>query len=56
MSGKLYLVDSQTQKVHDVLSVEPNSFMGFTLSRDDRTIYFSLSTVEADIWMMILND
>src|SRR5215831_12871290 len=56
MSGKLFLVDSQTQKFREVLSVEPNSFMGFTLSRDDRTIYFSLETVEADIWMMTLNE
>jgi Tol biopolymer transport system component/tRNA A-37 threonylcarbamoyl transferase component Bud32 len=51
--GKLYLIDSQSKKVREVLSVGPNSFgNGVTLSRDDRQIYFSLVTTEADIWLM----
>jgi eukaryotic-like serine/threonine-protein kinase len=53
--GRLYLLDSQSKKVHEVLSVAPNVFgYGVTLSRDDRLIYFSLVTTEADIWMMTL--
>jgi eukaryotic-like serine/threonine-protein kinase len=53
--GKLYLVDSQTKKVHEILSVAPNEFgNGVTLPRDNRTIYFSLLTTEADVWMMTL--
>ena len=40
-----------------MLSVAPHNFgIGVTLSRDDRLIYFSLVTVEADIWLMRLND
>ncbi len=55
--GRLYLVDSQSKKLHEVLSVAPHNFgIGVTLSRDDRLIYFSLVTVEADIWLMRLND
>ena len=53
--GKLYLMDSQSKKVREVLSVAPNEFgNGVTISRDDRQIYFSLVTTEADIWLMNL--
>lgn len=53
--GKLYLIDSQSKKVREVLSVAPNEFgLGATISRDDRQIYFSLVTTEADIWLMNL--
>lgn len=54
--GKLYLVDSRTKKVHEVLSVSPNEInpwhFGFT--RDDRLIVVSLAVTEADIWLMSL--
>ena len=53
--GKLYLIDSQSKKIHEVLSVAPHEFgIGVTLPRDDRLIYFSLITTEADIWLMTL--
>jgi Tol biopolymer transport system component len=52
---KLYLIDSQSKKIHEVLSVAPHEFArGVTLPRDDRMIYFSLLTTEADIWLMTL--
>lgn len=55
--SKLYLIDSQSKKSHEVLSVAPHEFgNGVTLPRDDRIIYFSLLTTEADIWLMRLND
>ncbi|MCA1636448.1 MAG: hypothetical protein LC802_22855 [Acidobacteria bacterium] len=52
--GKLYLIDSQSKKVREILSVAPSRFQFVTLSRDDRQIYFSLVTTEADIWLMNL--
>jgi eukaryotic-like serine/threonine-protein kinase len=53
--GKLYLIDSQSKKVRELLSVAPNEFgIGFTLSRNDRQLYFSVVTTEADIWLMNL--
>jgi len=53
--GKLYLIDSQSKKIHEVLSVAPHEFgIGVTLPQDDRVIYFSLVTTEADIWLMTL--
>jgi Tol biopolymer transport system component len=53
--GRLYLLDSQSKKAHEVLSVTPH-IVGYavTVSRDDRQIYFSLVTTEADVWLMTL--
>jgi Tol biopolymer transport system component len=54
---KLYVIDSETKKFHEVLSIASNEFgNGVTLPKDDRLIYFSLLTTEADIWMMTLNE
>ncbi len=53
--GRIYLVDSGTKKVHEVLSLQPNEVdRRFALSRDDRMIYFSLVVTEADIWLATL--
>ena len=55
--GKLYLIDSLSKKFHEVLSVSPHELdQGISLQRDDRLIYFSLHTTEADVWLMTLND
>jgi serine/threonine protein kinase len=51
---KVYLVDSQSKRVHEVFSIAPRRFRGFSVSRDNRLIYFSIETTEADIWMMTL--
>jgi hypothetical protein len=54
--GRLYLVDSNTKRAHEVLSVGPyeiNSWL-FDLSPENRTIVFSLAAIEADIWQMSL--
>ena len=55
-SSDLYLIDSQSKKFHKLLSVAPQAFNGITLSRDDRVIYFSVRTVEADVWMMTMSE
>jgi TolB protein len=52
---KLYLLDSKSKKVREILSTEPNEITGMALVRDDRHIYFSLRQAEADIWLMSLN-
>jgi Tol biopolymer transport system component len=55
--GRIYLVDSPTKRVQEVLSIAPYEIArrGFAISRDDRRIYFSLATIEADIWLASLN-
>ena len=49
--GKVYLVDSQSKKSHEIFSLQPHSIFYPTPSRDNRLIYFTLQTTEADIWM-----
>jgi len=51
---KIKLVDSQSRKIRDVLSVAPNSFGNLSVSRDDLRIYFAVAVAEADIWLMSL--
>jgi serine/threonine protein kinase len=51
---KITLIDSQSRKVREVLSVAPNSLNRLSISRDDRRIYFSVAVAEADIWLMSL--
>jgi eukaryotic-like serine/threonine-protein kinase len=50
--GALFLVDRRT-KMNPVklCSVAPNSISGFTVSRDDRWIYFSMDSTDSDIWL-----
>ncbi len=52
--GRIYLVDSQSKQVREVLSVAPGEVAkrGFALSRNARQIYFSLARTEADIWLL----
>lgn len=53
--SKLYLIDSRSKKIREVVSVAPHEVRGgVTLARDDRLIYFSLLTTEADVWLMTL--
>jgi Tol biopolymer transport system component/serine/threonine protein kinase len=51
---KLFLVDSKSKKVREILSTDANEITGLALLRDDRHIYFSLKIAEADIWLMSL--
>jgi Tol biopolymer transport system component len=52
--GKFYLIDRQTGKPREILSVAPHGVDGPTLSRDDRLMYFSVVVREADIWLATL--
>ncbi len=52
--GKLYLIDRQSKKISEILSAAPYEIDRFDLSRDNRTICYSLTTKESDIWMMTL--
>jgi Tol biopolymer transport system component len=52
--GKLFLVDSATKRVHEVLSI-PEDIQGHHLSRDNRSLYLGVATTEADIWLMTMD-
>ena len=52
--GKIYLLDSDSGSTRELVSVMPEEVArrGFALSPDDGHIYFSVSTTEADVWMV----
>jgi Tol biopolymer transport system component len=52
--GKIFLLDSATGVTRELVSATPEEIArrGFSISPDDRRIYFSVSTTEADVWML----
>lgn len=52
--GKIYLIDSQSRKIREILSLVPHGVDTPALSRDDRLMYFSVVMREADIWLATL--
>lgn len=53
-AGKLFLLDSVSGKARELLSVAPLEVArrGFAVAPDDSQIYFSVSSMEADVWML----
>lgn len=51
---KLYLVNTETKKPHELLPPSPHRVSGYGLSPDNRTLYYSLATKEADVWLLNL--
>ena len=55
--GKIFLLDEETGRFHEVLSLEPDRIADqIGVSRDDGTVYFSREKSEADIWMLALDE
>jgi eukaryotic-like serine/threonine-protein kinase len=51
---KIFLTDEKTKKtkqIYEVNSIVYADFAGITLTKDDRQLYFSQVTTEADIWV-----
>ena len=53
-SNKLYLVDSRSKRVREVLSIDPDRVERFSLSRDDRHLVIQRTSRESDIWLFTL--
>ena len=51
---KLYLLDSHTRKTQELLQIASHQFQSLNLSRAGRALYYSLKTIEADIWLASL--
>jgi hypothetical protein len=47
-------IDSGTE--HEILSLSPDIVMHAAVSPDGQTLYFSRLKIEADIWMLTLNE
>jgi serine/threonine protein kinase/Tol biopolymer transport system component len=52
--GKLYLIDSVTRRVREILSVAGETLSAPAVTQDNRWIYSQRGTSEADIWMATL--
>jgi Tol biopolymer transport system component len=52
--GKMYLLDTRTGQRRELYSVAPANFGTLSLSRDNRRLYYSLLSSEADIWLVSL--
>ena len=51
--GRIHLTDSESGVTRELVSMGPEEIAGrgFAVSPDDRYIYFSVSTTEADVWL-----
>ena len=52
----IVLIDSQTLQQREVLSVKPHRVGAVVPTPDGRTIYFTMVTSEADIWLLTFDD
>ncbi|HRH43891.1 MAG TPA: protein kinase [Pyrinomonadaceae bacterium] len=50
-NDKIYLLDTETKRRKELLSVAPNRIQSISLSKDNRTIYYSVQKNESDIWL-----
>lgn len=48
---RLYLFDSKTKRMKEIFSAAPYLLQSFTLSKDNRTIYYTIQKNESDIWL-----
>ena len=50
--GKLFVLDVDSKRNQQVMSIAPDEFDSVTISRDNRTLYFTRETQQGDIWLM----
>ena len=50
------LIDSRTKDRRELLSVKPHRVLDCSITPDGQTIYFTIETTEADIWLLTLDD
>jgi Tol biopolymer transport system component len=50
-SSRIYLVDSRSRRVHEILSVSADELGPRSISSDDRWIYFRKNIVKSDVWL-----
>jgi len=53
-AGKLFLVNSETKKIQEISLRSPNPVIEYGLTANDHTIYYTLLSTEADVWLVNL--
>ena len=51
---KIFITDLQTRKPREILSFAPDRINGLDVSKDNRSVYVSVASTEADIWLLSL--
>jgi Tol biopolymer transport system component len=51
---RIYLVNTETKKSHELLPRSPHRVSGYGLSPDNRMLYYGLAIREADVWLLDL--
>ena len=51
-AGKLFLVNSETKKFQQIDLHSPLTVAEYGLTEDGRTLYYTLDSVEADVWVL----
>ena len=50
--NKIFLVNTETKKFHELLPPTPHRVSGYGLSPDNRLLYYELSVRESDVWLL----
>lgn len=53
--SKMYLLDTLTKQLREIYSIGSNEFRGHAISKDNRRLYYSVFSNEADIHLLPLN-
>jgi tricorn protease len=51
-TNKIFLVDTETQRRQEVLSIAPQTLGTTRLTRDNKTLYFHAADIASDIWQL----
>lgn len=52
---RLFLVNTETKKSHELFPPSPHRISGYGLSPDNRMLYYGLAVKEADVWLLDLD-
>jgi hypothetical protein len=52
--GKAFIADTETKKVREFFSHEPEQIRSVAVSRDGKLLYYTLFSSESDIWLLDL--
>ena len=53
---QILLLDTETKRLKEIISVVPNRIQSIGISKDNRSIYYSMRKQESDIWMATSKD
>jgi Tol biopolymer transport system component len=54
-AGKVFLANTETKKVREFYSHQPEEIRSAAVSRDGHLLYYTLFSSESDIWLLDLD-